>query len=87
MGNGLEKAAAFFDIPAETLPNVPKFTVIGGDSICVENHRGIRVFSEELIEINCGRQILRLRGGGFRLEKITTDEVKIRGQLLYAELE
>ena len=87
MGKGLERAAAFFDIPAETLPNVPKLTVTGGSSILVENHRGIRTFSPELIEIDCGRQLLRLRGSAFELEKLTGGELRIRGGLLYAELE
>lgn len=87
MGKGLESAAAFFDIPAETLPNVPKLTVTGGSNIVVENHRGIRVFSPELIEIDCGRQVLRLRGSGFELEKLTPGELRIRGGLLIAELD
>ncbi|MGE4354240.1 MAG: YabP/YqfC family sporulation protein [Oscillospiraceae bacterium] len=87
MGKGLENIAAFFDIPAETLPNVPKFTVTGGSQITVENHRAIREFSEELIEIDCGRQVLRLRGSGFELKKLTGEGIRIAGRLLYAELE
>ncbi|MGI6029331.1 MAG: YabP/YqfC family sporulation protein [Candidatus Heteroscillospira sp.] len=87
MGKGLESAAAFFDLPAETLPNVPKLTVTGGSSVVVENHRRIQVFSQELIEIDCGRQLLRLRGSAFELEKMTPGELHIRGKLLMAELD
>ena len=87
MGKRLEKAAQFFDIPAETLPGVPKLTVTGNTAVTVENHHGIRSFSEELIELDCGKKILRLHGSGFILEKLTAAELRIRGELLYAELD
>jgi len=85
MGKGMERAAQFFDIPAETLPNVPKLTVTGSRNIVVENHRSIKVFSGELIEIDCGEKSLSLHGSGFILEKMAAGEIKIRGELLYAE--
>lgn len=87
MGKGLAAVAAYFDIPAETLPNVPKFTITGNNRITVENHHGIKEFSEELIEIDCGKQSLRLRGSGFMLKKLSADELKISGKLIYIELE
>ena len=52
MGKGLESAASFFDIPAETLPDVPKITITGTSTVCVENHRGIELFSDDTIQIN-----------------------------------
>ncbi len=87
MSKGLENIAAYFDIPAETLPNVPKLTVTGSSGIMIENHCGIRTFSDDLIEINCGKQVFRIRGSGFVLKKIDKDELKIKGKLLYAELD
>ena len=85
MGKGMERAAQFFDIPAETLPNVPKLTVTGSRSIVVENHRYIKLFSGELIEIDCGEKTLNLHGSDFILERLGAGEVKIHGELLYAE--
>lgn len=87
MGKSIENLAAYFDIPAETLPSVSKFTVTGGNIITIENYRSIREFSDDLIEIDCGKQIIRLRGSGFAIEKINNDEAKITGTLMYAELE
>ncbi len=87
MSKGLEAVAAFFDIPAETLPNVPKLTVTGSSAISIENHSGLRTFSDDLMEINCGKQVFRIRGSGFVLKKISKDELKIQGKLLYAELD
>ena len=87
MGKGLEKAAAFFDIPAETLPDVLKLTVTGGRSICVENHRAIRSFSPDLIEVDCGRQLLHIRGSELRIERLSRSEIRIIGQFIYAELD
>ena len=87
MGKGLESAASFFDIPAETLPDVPKITVTGTSTVCVENHRGIELFSDDTIQINCGRKMLRLRGSGFEIAGISSGEIRIRGQLLSLELD
>ena len=87
MGKGLESAAAFFDIPAETLPDVPKITITGGSSVSVENHRGVSMFSDELIEISCGRGAIRLRGSGFELRSISASEIRIHGRLLCVELD
>jgi sporulation protein YqfC len=87
MPRGLESAAAFFEIPAETLPGVPKLTVTGGSRISVENHRGIRHFSPEMLEIDCGRRTIRLRGSGFELEKLTPGELRLRGRVLQIEFD
>jgi len=85
MGKGMERAAHFFDIPAETLPNVPKLTVTGSKCITVENYRCIKAFTGELIEIDCAERTISLHGRDFLLEKLTTEEIKIRGELLYVE--
>lgn len=87
MGQRLESAAAFFDIPAETLPNVPKLTITGNNCVQIENHKGIQFFSSELIELSFGRQVVRLRGSAFVLELITPEELRIKGRLISAELD
>ena len=87
MGQRLEKAAAIFDIPAETLPDVPKLTVTGNNCVQIENHRGIRFFSTDLIEVSFGKRVVRLRGSAFMLEKITPEELRIKGKLILAELD
>lgn len=87
MGKNIENFATYFDIPAETLPNVPKITITGDRQISVENYRSINEFSEELIQINCHKKTITLRGSGFAIEKIGDNEMKITGKLMFAELE
>jgi len=87
MSGGLESTAAFFEIPAETVPGVSKLTVTGGRHVTVVNHRGLRHFSPELLEIDCGRRIIRLRGSGFELEKLTRGELRFRGKVLLIEFD
>ncbi len=87
MGKRLEKTAAFFDIPAEALPDIPKLIITGSHRIVIENYSKIRSFSPERIEIACGGQSLCLRGDAFELERLTASELHIRGRVLLAELD
>ena len=86
-GNILDRAADAFDLPAEVVAGMPKITVTGCSKVYIESHKGILEYSEELISVNGGRVILKIRGGGLEICSMNAGELLIEGLISGVEIE
>lgn len=77
----LERAAEVFDLPGEVLAGLPKITMTGGRRIHIEGHRGIIQYERELIAVNCGAMILKIRGVRLDLVSMSAQELLIAGEV------
>ena len=75
------------NLPKEVLEDVPRLTLTGSGQVLVENHKGLLSYSEELIEIGCGRLHLRVRGSDLLLRAMDREELLIHGKIIAVEVE
>ena len=80
-----EQAAQLLDLPPESVAGVPRLTVVGCRSAVVEQHRGLRLYTRELIEIEGGRVRLRVCGEDLQLRAMDRDVLLIGGNIVSVE--
>lgn len=72
-------------LPAEILPGVPRVTMSGGSEVLVENHAGLRSYSQSCIEVRGRNGFLRISGDGLELAAMSKTDIVIRGIIASAE--
>ena len=78
---GLNKRiTSALNLPKEVTLDYPKITVIGEESVIIENHKGILEFSEDIIKLNTKLYILKIEGQKLNIRFITNDEMEIVGK-------
>jgi sporulation protein YqfC len=74
-----------FDLPPEAVAGVPKVTLTGSRRVLIENHRGLREYSRECVEINGGRIRIRLQGQGLELRAMDAGDILLTGDIFTVE--
>ena len=80
------RAADVFDLPADVISSLPHIELMGDMQLLMNSHQGILSYSTEVIDINGGKLILRVRGEGLELMAMTGCEVRIKGKITALEL-
>lgn len=81
------RLAEAFSLPSEILGGVPRVTTVGNSRILVENHRGLKTLSTDIIEINGGRVFLRIQGSDLDLVAMNGSEIIVSGTIFTLEFE
>lgn len=69
------------ELPKDIVLDVAKVTLIGTDTITIENHRGIIEYNEDQIRINTGSGILTINGSKLSIKAILQEEITITGEV------
>lgn len=77
----LEKA---LEMPIELLNNYPRITVLGKESVFIENYKAIIEYEENLIRISNNVSIY---GKELNVEEITADDMLVSGKIKTIEFE
>ena len=80
------RAAELFDLPADVISALPHIELIGDCQLLMNSHQGILSYSTEMVDINGGRLVVRIRGEGLELMAMTGSAVRIRGKITALEL-
>lgn len=80
-------AAEAFGLPEESLASTVKVTVTAPGRVLVENHKGLKLYGEECIEIDGGKELIRLHGDQMQLRYMTAQELLITGKLYTVDIE
>lgn len=75
----LTELAELFDLPGDVVGGMCHLEMIGDRRLFVERHSGILSYSDQQIDLNTPRGILRVRGKRLTLEAMTGEEVRIGG--------
>lgn len=87
-GDGMKKHfSERFGVPPETVSDAPLIQVRARRSVCVENHRGILEYSDELVKIAVRRGAVTVHGAGLTVARMTRKTIEIRGNISALELE
>jgi sporulation protein YqfC len=68
------------DLPAETLPGVPKVTMLGRETVLVENHKGILEYGPGCVRLITGLGVLRIGGTELELLQLGSELVTVSGR-------
>ena len=82
-----EKLAGRLDLPGELLGDVPRLTLTGGAQVLIENRRELLSYSDETVEIGCGRLRLRILGKDLCLRSMDREELLITGRIFGVEVD
>ncbi|MDR0268983.1 sporulation protein YqfC [Paenibacillus sp.] len=67
------------DLPQDVLQDLPRITMVGNKELSVENHRGVRYFSENRMILSLSEGLLEVEGSGLMIRAILPQEVMIEG--------
>ena len=81
------RLVALLSIPADVFAGEPRVTLTGRRRALVENHRGLLRYEKEIVEVQCGRTMLRIRGEGLALVAMRGSEMLVEGDIFSAEFE
>lgn len=76
-----QQVANFLDLPSDLMMDLPKITLVGDLQVIVENHRGIMVYTTELVKVNTNIGELSVTGRGLTLRNILPDEIMVEGKI------
>lgn len=83
----IDLAVDTFDLPGEVLAGMPKLTVTGNRRVHVECHKGILEYDKNLIAVNGGIVIVKIRGEALEITSMNAEELLIKGLILGIDLE
>lgn len=75
------------EIPKEVYSNIPNFMITGFEEIMIENYKGILEYEDYYIRINTYIGIINIHGFNLKLEKMTEDNIKIKGKIESIDIE
>lgn len=81
------KLESILELPQEIYSDVPKITIIGFEEIILENYKGIIEYEEFFASISTYIGVVNINGYNLNLEKMTNDDIKIRGKIESIEFE
>lgn len=80
-GSVRNRIAELFDLPADIVAGMPHMEMIGDRQLFLERHEGILSYTQEQIDVNTVRGVLRVRGSRLDIVAMTAEEVRINGQI------
>jgi sporulation protein YqfC len=75
------------EIPKEVYSNIPNFIITGFEELIIENYKGILEYEDYYIRINTHIGIINIHGINLKLEKMTEDNIKIKGKIESIDIE
>lgn len=74
------------DLPDDLAPGVAHMELVGNRDFYMERHGGVLAYSTETVDINGGNVMVRVSGSELQLVAMTTEELRIIGQIDKVEL-
>lgn len=83
MSDWKERLTAGLELPG----GLPRLTLTGGTQVLVEHQKELLSYSDEMIELGCGRLRLRIRGQDLLLRAMDREELLISGKIFGVEVD
>lgn len=69
------------ELPKDIMLDVAKVTLIGNNSVTVENHKGVLEYNEDQIRLNTNCGVLTINGAKLNIKSILQEEITITGEV------
>ena len=76
-----QKIDKLFEMPKEIYTDEPKITMTGFNEMIIENYKGILEYEDYFIKVNTHIGAININGFNLKLEKMTSDDIKITGKI------
>ena len=84
---GKRRFNELLEIPKEVYSNVPNIILTGFEEMIIENNKGILEYEDYFIRVNTFIGIINIHGINLKLEKMTEDNLKIKGKIEKIDIE
>ncbi len=74
-------------LPPEAIANAPLIELRGKRSACIENHRGIKEYTDEQIVVHVKRGQISVQGIGLKISCMNRQRIEIHGNIRAVILE
>lgn len=74
-------------LPAEAMSDIPLTQLRGKRWVCIENHRGLLEYTEEIIRVAVHRGSLTVKGRCLQITRMTKTALEIKGTIYAVEPE
>ena len=81
MNENIDRALRNLDLPSDVVEFMPKVSIISNVRILIENHNGIKLYTEEEIIIKCKKINVNICGTRLTIREITNEYVYIFGKI------
>lgn len=81
---GLARA---LELPPDVLTDLPRLLWLGGDSMTLENHRGIVEYTPRLVRIRVRHGQVIVEGANLEIERMTDADISLRGDVTAVRME
>ena len=81
------KIDRLLEMPQEVYTDTPKITITGFNEMIIENFKGILEYEDYYIRINTSLGIVNINGYELKLEKMTNDDIKVKGKVESIDIE
>lgn len=71
----------FLEIPKEISSEEPKLTIMGFNSLIIENYKGILEYQDFFVRISTHIGIININGYELNLNEMTTDDIEVTGKI------
>ncbi|MFD1358239.1 sporulation protein YqfC [Fictibacillus halophilus] len=75
------------ELPADVVMDLPRITMIGQLHIYIENHRGVKAFSNEQLKLKLKQGTLVISGREFVIKTILPEEILLEGNISSVDFE
>jgi len=75
------------DLPADTVAGVPRMEMVGNQQFYISNHKGLLMYENNEVAINCGKTIVRVRGHGLTIKAMNIEDLMVEGGIVAIEFE
>lgn len=75
------------ELPADVVMDLPRITMIGQIHIYIENHRGVKAFSNEQLKLKLKQGTLVISGREFVIKTILPEEILLEGTISSVDFE
>lgn len=75
------------EIPKEVYTNEPKVIVTGFNEVIIENYKGILEYENYFVKVSTYIGSININGMNLDLEKMTGDNIKIKGKIESFDIE
>lgn len=77
----MSKIIDAIELPKDIVLGIPYMTMYGDLELIIENHRGIRCFNDELVEVFAKSNIISVKGRSMTVSEYTRDSIVIQGHI------
>lgn len=77
----IDKINNMLELPKEICLELPKIAIIGFEEMTVENYQGVLEYEDFYIKLKTKIGTININGIGLKLEKITEENLKVKGKI------